>query len=443
MSQMQFCTISSRAYLPNARLLAEYLRRHQPHARLHVLLVDDLEGEVNPAVEPFLCVRNEEIGLDPAELHRMYLIHGSQFLSAVKIFFIDHLVATSGLPTLCVDSDLIILGALDDLGALIDEHGVLLVPHSISPYPLDGMQPDDTTILSAGVYNAGVMGFGARGRPALSFLKSRLARECVTDPARMRVFEQRWLDYLPSFFPCHILRDPGINAAYWNLHERPLTRVDGRIMAGSAPLRLLHLSGYDPLNPSTLTCYAPNRPRVVLASDPILSELCDQYRAALIGTGYERHRSIPLPFERLPGGIPVDANLRALYLADVLAADAKAGAFPPDGYDPAERAAFVAWAAAAYRGQGVAVPEWVSAAAAVAVAPTSATTTHGGPAPAAPPTTPASASPARVSQPSPVPTEELVRRLAESSVAAIANLDERLSALEQTLARLSAVSVGS
>ena len=38
--------------------------------------------------------------------------------------------------------------------------------------------------------------------------------------------DQRWVDFVPSLFDHLILKDPGCNVAYWNLHGRELT-LDG------------------------------------------------------------------------------------------------------------------------------------------------------------------------------------------------------------------------
>ena len=38
----------------------------------------------------------------------------------------------------------------------------------------------------------------------------------------MMFTDQRWIDFVPSLFDHHILKDPSYNVAYWNLHERDL-----------------------------------------------------------------------------------------------------------------------------------------------------------------------------------------------------------------------------
>ena len=55
---------------------------------------------------------------------------------------------------------------------------------------------------------------------------------------------------MPGYFEgVHILRDPGYNVAYWTLHERGVSVVDGQATVGGGPCYFVHFSGYDPNDP--------------------------------------------------------------------------------------------------------------------------------------------------------------------------------------------------
>src|SRR5690606_24035113 len=107
---------------------------------------------------------------------------------------------------------------------------------------------------------------------------------------------------VPALFEHTVLRDPGFNVAYWNLHERPLTKTaDGTVTAGGSPLRFFHFSGYRPERPWLLTLHCARKPRVLLSEHPVLRELCDAYGAALREAGYaETLGSIPYGFNKFP-----------------------------------------------------------------------------------------------------------------------------------------------
>ncbi len=69
------CTIVARNYLPAARVLAESFLEHHPAGHVHVLVVDDLAGEVDAAAEPFEVVRPEDLDLTRDEFLRMAMLY--------------------------------------------------------------------------------------------------------------------------------------------------------------------------------------------------------------------------------------------------------------------------------------------------------------------------------------------------------------------------------
>jgi hypothetical protein len=404
-AQLQFCTVASRQYLPYARALSRSIARTNPDATLWVLLADDLAHETDRDAELFHGVWNEELGIDPAELHRMYLIHKGDFLAAVKPYFLRHIVETTDEPALYIDSDIQVYADLGDIGERIADRGVVLFPHITGAFPLDGCLPDDTMILNAGTYQAGMIGVGPRGLEAMAFLETRLRRECCVNIAMARVNEQRWLDLLPSLFDVYVERDKGTDVAYWNLHERPLSRDGDRIFAGDRQLRAFHFSGYEFDRPDQLSKHNPTNPRISLATQPIVSELCAAYQDAVHAWGYETARGIPMGLDVLPDGRPIDERLRATYRDAVLAGDRGAAPYPPDPYNPSDAQAFAEWEA---RNS----PATVAPSAAAAPTPTRTSADEAG---------------------------ELVRRLAASSAAALSNLDERLRFIEGRLSELQPV----
>jgi glycosyltransferase involved in cell wall biosynthesis len=140
--------------------------------------------------------------------------------------------------------------------------------------------------------------------------------------------DQRWLDYLPALFPHTVVRDPGCNVAYWNLHERPLSRSDEGVRAGGAPLRFFHFSGFDPDLPYLLSRHQGVRPRVLLSEQPVLRQLCDAYAARLRAHGHGGPAS-PYGNSTLPDGTPIDAPMRRLFRSALVEAERLGAPLPP------------------------------------------------------------------------------------------------------------------
>jgi hypothetical protein len=350
-------TIVSRAYVPHARVLARSYARHHPDAPLWALLIDDLHGHVNEAEEPFRVLRLGDLALDTSELHRMAMLFGGRLIAAIKPWVFDHFLDRGAESVLYIDSDVLIFDSLHAVGEAARQHGVALIPHVITPMPRDGRKPDETMVLGVGTFNAGMLGVGPLHGGFLAFLKERLRRECRTDIDAMRVNEQRWLDFVPPLFTHQVVRDPGVDVAPWNLHERPLTKVGDRLFAAGVPLRAFHFSGFDPRVPSVLSArdYWDN-PRVPVAGHTESSGVVEQYRTLLFDAGFTSCQGVPFAFDFLPDGTAIPASLRALYTDALLAAERTGAAEPPDPFDPSMADAFGEWCVAAYAAVGMRMP---------------------------------------------------------------------------------------
>ena len=76
------------------------------------------------------------------------------------------------------------------------------------------------------MYNLGFIALGPESDAFIDWWWQKTRRDALVDHNRMMFTDQRWVDFVPSFFEHFILKDPTCNVAYWNLHERILTSAD-------------------------------------------------------------------------------------------------------------------------------------------------------------------------------------------------------------------------
>lgn len=327
-------TIVACNYLPYARVLAESFLAHHPGYRFVTLLVDGgPEHVTGPAAVDGAgeVVILDHLPVDTATLHRMAAMYTVLELStALKPAFLQLLVRDAP-AALYLDPDMQVIGPLHDAFAGALDAGIALTPHVISPMPRDGLQPDEEQIRHAGIFNLGFIGVSADAMAFLRWWHERLELDAVVDVAAGLFTDQRWIDWVPGLFEAVVMRDRGLNVAYWNLHERPLTSHDGQIRAGGQPLRLLHFSGYDPARPWQLSKHAPSAPRVRISGSPLLGELCDSYRAALERHGWQ-HRATHYGWATTPGGVTLDPVVRRTIRDSMLGAAAGIDVPPPDPF---------------------------------------------------------------------------------------------------------------
>ena len=352
---MNVGTIIAKNYLAYARVLGRSLTEQHPDLRLQVLIIDDIEGYVDPAQEPFDVVTIDQLDIDGFE--RMAVMYSVLELStAVKPWLLRWMLAESGDGAVYLDPDMRLYAPLDEMFQAVRDHGLVLNPHFTDPMPRDGRKPNEQDILIAGAYNLGFIGIGstAFADELLDWWGVRLERDCIVDPERGFFVDQRWIDLVPGMADdFSVLRDPGFNVAYWNLPTRTVEERDGRWFVNDVPLKLFHFSGFDASKPHMLS---KHQDRIRLTDEPALEKLCLQYAAELVENGVDEVSSWPYSYDTTASGLPLDSLKRRLY-RDLMA----------DGFDesllrPEGEAAFAhAASAPAERGGEFGVTRYLAA----------------------------------------------------------------------------------
>jgi hypothetical protein len=344
---IEACTIVAGNYVAAARVLAESFFAHHQDGSFTVLVVDDEQRDLEPddEVDPrIVWWRLSDLGLSGAEIHRLAGIYDVVELStSVKPLFLQSLMTVRGSAVIYLDPDTRVFGSLAYVPFLAEEHGIVLTPHMTRPIPDDGKRIDALFVLAAGMYNLGFAAVAPKAAPCLKWWWEQTRRRGLNDVQQQMFTDQRWADFIPSLFDHYLLKDPGYNVAYWNLHERPLTRVQGRLYAREAPLRFFHFSGFDPSKPWVLSQHQGDRPRILLSEHPVLSELCADYAGALDREGFARSNRRVYGWDTSADGLAMSSRIRRLYWCAVMASEGGSAPDPPDPFDTASPGAFTAW----------------------------------------------------------------------------------------------------
>jgi glycosyltransferase involved in cell wall biosynthesis len=336
---MRICTIVARNYLPYARVLTESFLAHHPGGESIVLLVDDPNGAVDESAEPFRLVRPDALSIDRFEaMAAMYDV--TELSTAVKPWLLEHLLADeSDGPVAYFDPDIRFYASVEKIERLAAEHELVLTPHITAPIPDDGRQPGELDLMASGVYNLGfvAMAPSARIRELLRWWQKRLRYDCVIDHALGYFVDQRWFDLVPNTFEgTAVLRDASMNVAYWNLHEREITRdADGRWLVNGEPLRFYHFSGFDPAAPHLLS---KHQSRTRLSEHPHLARLCAEFAQAVDDHRRSSDGASKYAWSDLGDGRPWDRRLRRFYREGE-----RVGAFQHSPFEPDGAQEFLDW----------------------------------------------------------------------------------------------------
>jgi len=306
------CTIVARNYLAHARALTESFRIQHPDGRVIVLLVDRVNGDVDPAAEPFELIEAEALGI-PAFGDMAFRYSVLELSTAVKPFFLEYLMERRGIDRLIfLDPDIYLYAPLAPVFDALETAEVALTPHLLRPLESDGV-PSDLDILRSGVYNLGFIAVrrGPNVRRLLRWWQRKLEKACVRAMEQGLFVDQRWADFIPAFVgEVAILRHPGLNVAYWNLPNRRPVWSGDRWQVDGWPLVFYHFSG---LQLDDLDAISTHQSRFTLADRPELRPLFEGYRARLLANDYERVRSLPYAYGHFDNGVPIPEAARRLW----------------------------------------------------------------------------------------------------------------------------------
>lgn len=306
------CTIIAKNYLPMARVLYESWNTFHPDCPFYVLLLDSPRGFFAPADEAFHSVLLSELEI-PNLNGFMFKYSILESSTAVKPYFLHHLFRRYAMDKLLyLDPDILILNSLVGLKNCLDEANVLLIPHLLSPLPPDGRKPNDHDILQAGTYNLGFLGLrkGTESQRLLRWWSDKVYHHCIVAFESNLFVDQRWMDMAPGLFDgVRIVREPGYNVAYWNLHER-VVRLDNGAEVNGEPLYFFHASGFDPDKPSIIS---KHQDRFEMADIGDTRKLYSKYRDLLIEKGRNKTRDWPFSYDFFRNGVKIPASARRYY----------------------------------------------------------------------------------------------------------------------------------
>jgi len=343
---MKFCTVVARNYLAYARVLAQSLHDVYGDADISVLVLDDEDGFVDEAREPFKVLRPADLDIEPREFHHMAVIYDIlELATAVKPWLLQHLLESDDVACY-LDPDIEVFSSLDEIERLALRHSIVLTPHTTTPMPRDGLIPSEQTIRLAGVFNLGFVAVSRDAAPFLAWWSERLRRECRVAVAQGLFVDQRWIDFVPAYFEHTVLLDEGYNVAYWNLYDRAVKLGADGYEVNGRPLRFYHYSGFDPLRPQLLSKHQVGVPRIKLQDQFAVAYLCGRYAARIMAADHLEALAQTYRYNYTALGVTIDHRVRMLYRNELEAAEEQ-GRDPriPDPFDVTEAGAFLTWLA--------------------------------------------------------------------------------------------------
>ena len=318
-------TIVSRNYAAQACVLMRSLAEAEPNAARVVIAAD---GPI-PALQSLARVIDAADTGAPIGPMSVYY-DALELNTAIKPHAFRRLLAEPGVTSVTyLDPDIFVYAPLAQVREALEAAPLVLIPHLTRP--LSGAaSPNDHTILTSGAYNLGFLAARRSGEifALMDWWAEKCRFDCRVDFAHGLFTDQKWMDLAPGLVSdVAILRDPGLDIAYWNLEGRTLARSGQKWQVNGEPLGFFHFSGFDPHRPEVLS---KHQDRIGVAPESPLARLLEDYAKALLDQGHAQASRVPYAYAAFPSGRPVSPAMRRVALRAARAGEAFDAGLTPE-----------------------------------------------------------------------------------------------------------------
>jgi hypothetical protein len=243
-------TISSKNYIHYAVTMLKSVEVNNKEVDLYLILVDTKE-DVSLYDQNINIIWVEELGIkDFEKISFKYNI--LELNTNVKPTAFKKLLEKYH-KVIYLDPDIYVYYSLLEVFTILDDNSISLTPHMLQPQYTHHHDRQDIVSeienLKTGAYNLGFIGL-SQGLETDKFLDwwCNCCLCCAFDEHESGVFvDQKWLSLVTCYFEkVKVIRNYGMNVAYWNIHERNLKYSETKhVLVNDQKLIFFHFSGHN------------------------------------------------------------------------------------------------------------------------------------------------------------------------------------------------------
>ncbi len=245
-------TICNVAYLPRALVLAASAWNNSG-IKVEIVIFDGKRDlEIDSSFSHITWLEDYNVPLYEQLAFKYDIL---EFATALRPWFAQHFLQRND-AVIYLDPDMLVYNSLDIILSDLEKHPIILTPHYTKPQDYN-LPNSDLSMMRFGSFNFGFFALKKSDESIefLSWLSHRCFHLCFAESQFGLSTDQKWASIAPCFFPnIHISFNLGYNVAYWNMHERTLSKMDGKYYINDKfPLLFFHFSSFDELNPNNLS----------------------------------------------------------------------------------------------------------------------------------------------------------------------------------------------
>lgn len=309
-------TICAKNYLAQALSLKDSVYRYNKSVDFYIYLAD------LPNAKDLPKVINLDDSWIPNWKQMAFKYDVIEFNTSIKPYCINDLFNKGYDKIVYMDPDTYLFSNLDYVFNNLEKFSIILTPHRCFP-TLSKDPISDSTVSNVGIYNLGFIGLknDTVGHQLINWWKAKLFSQCYVDHENGLFVDQKWMDFIPAFFPNDVLisQNIGLNVALWNLHERKIFYDKGILMVKDRiginhvnKLVFCHFSGYSPLTPNLID---KRNNKITVMTNPEWEPLLKEYQQMGKSNKYSYYSKLAYSFNYFNNHYSINPIIRRAFRA--------------------------------------------------------------------------------------------------------------------------------
>lgn len=253
-------TICAKNYIGLALVLEKSIKEFNDDIEFFIFVADDITAEDNIIDLPEnVIIAKDALNIELTTWTQMSFKYDlTEFCTSIKPSCFKYMFERIN-PDRCIyfDPDILVFNSLDAIYDQLDEKSIMVTPHITTIEKEYTGNLNERNLLYSGMFNLGFLALknDEYSKKMLDWWEVRLEDRCFQNMMENYFTDQKWMDFLPSFFPSQLLisSNLGLNVAPWNFFEREIVKNDtvfyvtNRIENSNKkyPLMFVHFSGYN------------------------------------------------------------------------------------------------------------------------------------------------------------------------------------------------------
>jgi hypothetical protein len=319
-------TICAKNYIGLAQALETSIKRHHDDIDFYIFVADEFDADADLMTLPSnVLISKNLLDIGHDEWYSMAFKYDlTEFCTAIKPSCFKYIFEKMGAEAcLFFDPDIMVYNSLTPVYNYLNSHSVILTPHITTIQETYTGVLKEQNLLYSGMYNLGFVGlrYNDSTIKLLNWWKVRLKDRCFQNKMENYFTDQKWMDFIPSFFPTETLVSPniGLNLAPWNFYEREVyieeevfwvkNRINPSIP--SYPLTFVHFSGINYAALLKGEIEQKNLDNFVTPED--LKPLFKLYSSLLNEGSYDKYLNLPYSYNFFDNNVMISAVYRKLF----------------------------------------------------------------------------------------------------------------------------------